>query len=148
MKYPGGKNAGGSFQRIINRIPPHETYIEPFGGSAAVLRYKRPARRRIVLDLDPDALAAIREAVPPGTELLCQDALSFLRWERGAPVDNLESCLRLEVSGIDRDDLGALRRRLKAKLAQVARGSSNLPAVAGVVCFGARVVLLEALETK
>jgi len=36
MKYPGGKNSAGTYQRIINQIPPHNVYIEPFAESAAV----------------------------------------------------------------------------------------------------------------
>ncbi|MGJ8626091.1 MAG: hypothetical protein ACSHXB_03935 [Sulfitobacter sp.] len=41
MTYPGGKNGGGAYQRIINHMPPHRFYIEPFLGSGAVLRNKR-----------------------------------------------------------------------------------------------------------
>jgi DNA adenine methylase len=78
MKYPGGKNAAGTYQRIINQIPPHAVYIEPFCGSGAILRLKRPAERSIALDPEPGALAALRGAVPPGTELVDGDALEFL----------------------------------------------------------------------
>jgi site-specific DNA-adenine methylase len=39
MKYPGGKNSDGTYQFIINHIPPHETYIEGFLGSGAIIRY-------------------------------------------------------------------------------------------------------------
>jgi DNA adenine methylase len=82
MKYPGGKNAAGTYQRIINQIPPHRVYIEPFGGSAAILRFKLPAERSIVLDLEPGALDALGDRVPPGTELLEADALEFLKGYR------------------------------------------------------------------
>ena len=41
MTYPGGKNGAGIYQRIINHMPPHKTYIEAFLGSGAVLRNKR-----------------------------------------------------------------------------------------------------------
>jgi 16S rRNA G966 N2-methylase RsmD len=57
--YPGGKNGEGVFQRIINQIPPHRVYVEPFAGSAAVFRHKRPAERSVLLDLDPGALAIL-----------------------------------------------------------------------------------------
>ena len=53
MKYPGGKNAGGSYQRIINQIPPHKTYIEGFLGSGAILCHKRPAEINIGIEIDP-----------------------------------------------------------------------------------------------
>jgi hypothetical protein len=80
MRYPGGKNGAGVFQRIINQIPPHKVYLEPFAGSAAILRKKRPAARSIAVDLDPGAIAALREAVlPVGTELVRGDGLEFLK---------------------------------------------------------------------
>jgi|SRR6266446_8517221 len=56
MTYPGGKNGSGVYQTIINRMPPHDVYIEPFLGSGAVLRYKRPARLNIGIDLDPQVI--------------------------------------------------------------------------------------------
>lgn len=43
MPYIGGKSQSGVYQRIINLIPPHAVYIEPFLGSGAILRLKKPA---------------------------------------------------------------------------------------------------------
>jgi DNA adenine methylase len=62
MKYPGGKNLEGVYQRIINQIPPHAYYVEPFAGSAAVFRMLRPCRRAVLIDSDPAAIAALRDA--------------------------------------------------------------------------------------
>ena len=45
MTYPGGKAGAGVWQRIINQMPPHRLYVEPFVGAGAVLRAKRPAER-------------------------------------------------------------------------------------------------------
>jgi hypothetical protein len=56
MSYPGGKNGSGVYQTIINLMPPHEVYIEPFLGAGAIMRLKRPAARNIGIDLDPEAL--------------------------------------------------------------------------------------------
>ncbi|SMX29154.1 D12 class N6 adenine-specific DNA methyltransferase [Pelagimonas phthalicica] len=50
MTYSGGKNGAGIFQRIINQMPPHSTYIEAFLGSGAVLRRKAMAERNIGID--------------------------------------------------------------------------------------------------
>jgi hypothetical protein len=61
--YPGGKNGGGAYQTLINLMPPHSVYVEPFLGSGAVMRMKRPARVNIGLDLDGDALQAARIAI-------------------------------------------------------------------------------------
>src|SRR5688572_3474999 len=33
MAYPGGKGAAGVHQRVINQIPSHKLYIEPFLGA-------------------------------------------------------------------------------------------------------------------
>ena len=57
MTYPGGKNGAGIYQRIINHMPPHRVYIEPFLGSGAVMRHKRPAERNIGIDRCPEALS-------------------------------------------------------------------------------------------
>jgi site-specific DNA-adenine methylase len=43
MPYIGGKSQAGVYQRIINLIPPHRVYVEPFLGGGAILRLKSPA---------------------------------------------------------------------------------------------------------
>ena len=60
----------------------------------------------------------------------------------GNSPEDLEDCLRLEVSGVDHGPEGTVSRRLQAKLDQAAAGNSNLPAVAGVVGFKARLIML------
>lgn len=55
--YPGGK--GKSYQQIINLMPRHNTYIEPFLGSAAVLKNKLVAKINIVNDLEKSCLQDI-----------------------------------------------------------------------------------------
>lgn len=64
----------------------------------------------------------------------------------GAAVEDLEDCLRFEVSGIDKGSKATVQHRLKGKLRQAAAGDSNLPALAGVVGFGARLIMLAPLE--
>jgi len=91
MAYNGGKGAAGVYQRLINLMPPHETYIEPFLGGGAVLLNKRPARRSIGLDLDAKALARWRGDEVPGLHLCQQDALTFLR-EYAFTGDELVYC--------------------------------------------------------
>ena len=78
MKYPGGKNHGSSYPRIINQIPPHHTYVEPFAGSAAIRRLMKPSARSILIDLDRFALGNLAELVPPDTSLMCDDGLAWL----------------------------------------------------------------------
>ena len=63
-----------------------------------------------------------------------------------ADPDDLEEHLRLEVSGVDRGNEAVVQRRLRDKLSQLSRGSSNLPGVAGVIGFQAKLILLAKLE--
>jgi len=60
--YPGGKNGAGIYQKIINLMPPHDVYIEPFLGGGAVMRLKRPADLNIGLDLSAASIAAFRDS--------------------------------------------------------------------------------------
>lgn len=85
--YPGGKN--NSYQKIINLIPPHRVYIEAYAGSGAIMRYKKPARINIALDLNEPVLAATKKRIlaeaslemarmPGKYKFLVEDAISFL----------------------------------------------------------------------
>ena len=78
MAYPGGKGGPGVAQRIINQMPPHEVYIEPFLGGGAVMRMKRPAAENVGLDLDPDVIAAWRPM--EGVVVVVQDGLHYLKF--------------------------------------------------------------------
>jgi hypothetical protein len=53
----------------------------------------------------------------------------------GELLEDLEGCVRLEVSGINAGSSSDVRRRLHEKIAQAAKGNSNLPAIAAVVGF-------------
>lgn len=55
---------------------------------------------------------------------------------------DLEDCLRLEVSGTDMD-VYELNRRLKNKVHQAVVGKSNLPAIAAVVGFRVKKILMK-----
>jgi DNA adenine methylase len=50
FSYFGGKV--GMSRRIVEMLPPHRVYIEPFFGSGAVLFAKRPAAIEVVNDVD------------------------------------------------------------------------------------------------
>ncbi|WP_179953901.1 hypothetical protein [Denitrobaculum tricleocarpae] len=56
MNYPRGKAGNGVYHTIINQMPPHDTYIEPFVGGG-VLRIKRPAKANIAIDLSGEVAA-------------------------------------------------------------------------------------------
>lgn len=79
MRYPGGKNGEGIVQRIINQIPPHSEFVEPFGGSAAVCRALRKAKWSVVIDRDPGAIAGLTGGVlPAGVNVICGDGISWM----------------------------------------------------------------------
>lgn len=54
--YFGGKGGSGVYQAIINKIPPHDCYIEPFLGGGSIMMYKRTAGINIGIDLDSDVI--------------------------------------------------------------------------------------------
>lgn len=65
---------------------------------------------------------------------------------RDQSLDDLEDHVRLEVSGIDSGNEADIARRVKIKLAQAAKGKSNLPAMACVIGFRVGKIVLKLLE--
>lgn len=83
MGYPGGKNGSGVYQSIINQMPPHKVYVEPFLGGGAILRLKRPAELNIGIDLDPDVIQHFDLVATPKAEVPEER-----RIERGWPASS------------------------------------------------------------
>jgi len=78
MNYDGGKGQAGMYQRIINQMPPHSLYVEPFLGMGAVLRAKLPAMASIGIDRDAAVVAAWRNHGLAGVEVRQGDAFDYL----------------------------------------------------------------------
>jgi len=76
MRYPGGK--GKCYQRLINLMPPHQTYIETHLGAGAVMRHKKPAARNIGVDIDPSVHEDWAGLDVYGLELVQEDASTYL----------------------------------------------------------------------
>ncbi len=93
MTYPGGKNGSGTYQKIINLMPPHQTYIEPFLGSGAIMRAKKPAMANIGIDIDAAVIKKWKFNPPaglPNLQLLQEDGIIWL----GAHLNKLnQECL-------------------------------------------------------
>lgn len=78
--YFGGKGSEGTVQRIINEIPPHHTFVSPFLGHCAVMRYKRPAENNWGFDLDAAVIASWKRYAPKWVTVQQRDALTWLAW--------------------------------------------------------------------
>ncbi|MBX3444245.1 MAG: hypothetical protein KF774_17720 [Planctomyces sp.] len=80
MNYDGGKGNAGVWQNLINQIPPHDEWIEPFLGGGALAVRIRPAARMIGIDRDAQALQAFQQAhstLP--IALHCCDGIEWLK---------------------------------------------------------------------
>lgn len=56
ISYFGGKSGSGTYQAIINEIPPHEVYVEGFAGMAGIFRKKLPAKQNLLVEIDPQTI--------------------------------------------------------------------------------------------
>lgn len=75
MHYPGGK--AKTFHHIVNLIPPHRVYIEPFLGLGSVMKAKRSAEIQYGIDLDMQALE-MSGLARYGVRLVQDDGINFL----------------------------------------------------------------------
>lgn len=87
VSYPGGKSGDGVYQRIVNLLPPHDVYIEPFLGGGAIMRLKKAAGLNIGLDLDGRVIERWKASIDENGDARgganfrfhCADAITFLR---------------------------------------------------------------------
>lgn len=95
MTYPGGKAAAGVYQRIINLMPPHSLYIEPFLGGGAIMTLKKPADLSIGIESDPLAAGLLWGSLTPRPDLtiITGDGLAWLyEHVHRLPADALVYC--------------------------------------------------------
>jgi hypothetical protein len=60
--------------------------------------------------------------------------------------EDFENWFRLEVSGTDQGNESDIKRRLEQKVRQAQNGNSNLPALAVVVGFKEKFIIIQAVE--
>lgn len=113
MPYFGGKTTAA--QRIISHLPAHLHYVEPYGGSLAVLLAKPPSRMETVNDLDGAIMTFWRVLRDRPDELIraCQlTPHSRAEWEACQHIDvpdELEQARRVWVR-LSRGRAGRLNR--------------------------------------
>ncbi len=78
--YNGGKNGSGTYQQIINYIPPHSVYFELFAGSAAIYFNKLPAGISILMDMDPNQVEYLKNKIGALDSVHCGNALEYLKF--------------------------------------------------------------------
>ena len=96
------------------------------------------------------SLAAV-EAVAGLVAVRRAETLTGADWyvaPNDSSLEDLETCIRLEVSGISGGGSTDINRRLGEKIAQAARGASNLPAMASVVGFKALEVAISSVVAQ
>jgi len=79
MTYPGGKGGAGVYQTIINQIPPHRVYVEPFAGSATIYRKKRLCERSVLIDKAPGGTADLDGASGCSLDIINDDGITYLQ---------------------------------------------------------------------
>ena len=78
MRYPGGKGGAGVHQTIINLMPSHRVYIEPFVGGGNIFARKRPAPASIIIDADDRVFEYWCKVKPLNTIVFLRDAIPYL----------------------------------------------------------------------
>ncbi len=77
MRYPGAKKQ--HMQMLINHIPRHNVYIEPFLGSGELFFKKKTAEKNIGIDIDENIIKNFgNDSVSGKNTFICQDACKFL----------------------------------------------------------------------
>lgn len=78
--YFGGKNSPGTYQTIINHIPPHDVFFSLFLGNCAITRNIKPAAFSLLNDLDSDVIEAWKGLeLPCWYKLMNLDAIDVLK---------------------------------------------------------------------
>lgn len=78
--YFGGKSGAGTYQTIINHIPPHDVYFCLYLGNCGITRNMKPAAFSLLNDIDSDVIEAWQALeLPPYYKLISEPALYILK---------------------------------------------------------------------
>jgi DNA adenine methylase len=105
VRYHGGKWRLAPW--IISHLPPHKTYVEPFGGGGSVLLRKPRAYAEVYNDLDGEIVNVFRVVRDRGAELLRALALTpFARAEFEESYESVEEPIERARRTIARSFMG------------------------------------------
>lgn len=79
MRYAGGKGGNGTYQTIINNIPKHRVYIEPFAGGVNILERKKKACCSIAIEIDDVQVEKIKELAIEDLIVINGDGVLFIK---------------------------------------------------------------------
>jgi len=91
LRYLGGKSA--MVKNLLPLLPPHDCYVEVFGGGASVLFAKQPAAVEVYNDLDEHVVNFFRVLRDPKLSLELQRVLRLTPYSRVEYYEALE-CLK------------------------------------------------------
>jgi hypothetical protein len=132
------ENSGANEQAVVDWIPPNDHVrgawnnrndATEMGAYACVIAGIELSRGHVAVHRADTGTGADYYVAPPGTG-----------------KSDLERCYRLEVSGVDKGNDRDIRQRLIQKVEQARKGDSNLPAIAGVIGFAARMIVIADVE--
>lgn len=89
LHYPGSKKRIAPW--IIEHMPPHHSYLEPYLGGAAVLLAKEPSRIETVNDLDNDVVNFFRVIRDPESREQLIDWLTYTPYARQVYDETFET---------------------------------------------------------
>jgi len=129
------RNGGDTLEAIAVWDPPDRRVVAAWGNDTDATEAGGYACAIAAVELAEGLFAVRRAETLTGADYYIAN--------REVDIDDLESCLRLEVSGTDAPTRATLEYRLKEKIEQTRRGRSNLPAFTAVVGFRVQLILIE-----
>jgi len=96
QSYFGGKSGNGTYQTLINHIPPHRKRLSAFAGNDALTIHMKECEEIILMDLDSDVIGAWHDVI--GDQFTgrihahVNDALYCLDWlkDHSVPISSLD----------------------------------------------------------